>query len=57
MCRAGPRSTSTRDALDRAVDGDEVSTRSGWPGRVREAELFFSDLGYDYVKINAEYTT
>ena len=26
------------------------------PARAREAELFFSDLSYDYVKINAEYT-
>ena len=31
--------------------------RSTCRARAREAELFFSDLGYDYVKINAEYTT
>ena len=33
------------------------STRSSSPGDGAEAELFFSDLSYDYVKINAEYTT
>jgi glutamate N-acetyltransferase/amino-acid N-acetyltransferase len=44
-------------ALARAVSGDEVLYEIGLPGEAAEAELFFSDLSYDYVKINAEYTT
>ena len=36
---------------------DEVLYEIGLPGEGAEAELFFSDLSYDYVKINAEYTT
>ena len=44
-------------ALERAVARDEVDYEIGLPGEGAEAELFFSDLSYDYVKINAEYTT
>jgi glutamate N-acetyltransferase/amino-acid N-acetyltransferase len=43
-------------ALATAVSGGEVLYEIGLPGE-GEAELFFSDLSYDYVKINAEYTT
>jgi glutamate N-acetyltransferase / amino-acid N-acetyltransferase len=43
-------------ALAAAVSGGEVLYEIGLPGE-GEAELFFSDLSYDYVKINAEYTT
>jgi glutamate N-acetyltransferase/amino-acid N-acetyltransferase len=43
--------------LAAAVARDEVLYEIGLPGEGCEAELFFSDLGYDYVKINAEYTT
>jgi glutamate N-acetyltransferase/amino-acid N-acetyltransferase len=44
-------------ALARAVSGDEILYEIDLPGEGAEAELFFSDLSYDYVKINAEYTT
>jgi glutamate N-acetyltransferase/amino-acid N-acetyltransferase len=44
-------------ALARAVVRDEVLYEIDLPGEGAEAELFFSDLSYDYVKINAEYTT
>ena len=44
-------------ALARAVSGEEVLYEVDLPGEGAEAELFFSDLSYDYVKINAEYTT
>lgn len=44
-------------ALARAVGGSEVQYEIALPGEGAEAELFFSDLSYDYVKINAEYTT
>ena len=33
------------------------STSSGCPGDGHETEVFFSDLGHEYVTINAEYTT
>ena len=45
-------------ALAQAVSGPEVLFEVALPGGPgAEAELFFSDLGYEYVKINAEYTT
>jgi glutamate N-acetyltransferase/amino-acid N-acetyltransferase len=44
-------------ALARAVSGEEILYEVDLPGEGAEAELFFSDLSYDYVKINAEYTT
>ena len=44
-------------ALVAAVAGAEVLYEIDLPGEGAEAELFFSDLSYDYVKINAEYTT
>jgi glutamate N-acetyltransferase/amino-acid N-acetyltransferase len=36
---------------------DEVEYSVSLPGGGAETELFFSDLSFDYVKINAEYTT
>ena len=33
------------------------STRSACPGEGAETELYFSDLGHEYVTINADYTT
>jgi glutamate N-acetyltransferase/amino-acid N-acetyltransferase len=44
-------------ALIAAVSGEEVLYEIALPGEGAQAELFFSDLSYDYVKINAEYTT
>jgi glutamate N-acetyltransferase / amino-acid N-acetyltransferase len=44
-------------ALLAAVSGAEVLYEIGLAGEGAQAELFFSDLSYDYVKINAEYTT
>jgi len=44
-------------ALAQAVSGEEVLYEIDLPGEGAETELFFSDLSYDYVKINAEYTT
>ena len=57
VCRAGAAIAFDTDALARAVSGDEVLYEIGLPGEGAETELFFSDLSYDYVKINAEYTT
>ena len=44
-------------ALAGAVSGEEVEYVVGLPGEGAEAEVFFSDLSHDYVRINAEYTT
>jgi glutamate N-acetyltransferase/amino-acid N-acetyltransferase len=44
-------------ALARAVAGPEVELEVGLPGEGAETELFFSDLGHEYVTINADYTT
>jgi glutamate N-acetyltransferase/amino-acid N-acetyltransferase len=44
-------------ALERAVTRDEVEYVVGLPGDGFETEVFFSDLGHEYVTINAEYTT
>jgi glutamate N-acetyltransferase/amino-acid N-acetyltransferase len=44
-------------ALARAVQRDEVEYEVILPGEGHEAERYFSDLGHEYVTINAEYTT
>jgi glutamate N-acetyltransferase / amino-acid N-acetyltransferase len=40
-----------------AFTGDEVELDVTLPGDGAETEVFFSDLGHEYVTINAEYTT
>jgi glutamate N-acetyltransferase/amino-acid N-acetyltransferase len=57
VCRAGAAMPFDEAALAGAVSGDEVEYTVGLPGEGAEAEVFFSDLSCDYVKINAEYTT
>jgi glutamate N-acetyltransferase/amino-acid N-acetyltransferase len=44
-------------ALEEAVKRDAVEYVITLPGDEGETEVYFSDLGYEYVKINAEYTT
>jgi glutamate N-acetyltransferase/amino-acid N-acetyltransferase len=44
-------------ALAEAVGRDEVEYEIGLPGEGAETELYFSDLGHEYVTINADYTT
>ena len=44
-------------ALAQAVARDEVQYEIGLPGEGSEIELYFSDLGHEYVTINADYTT
>jgi glutamate N-acetyltransferase/amino-acid N-acetyltransferase len=39
------------------VQRDEVEFEIGLPGTGAETERFFSDLGHEYVRINAEYTS
>jgi glutamate N-acetyltransferase/amino-acid N-acetyltransferase len=43
--------------LEELVGGDEVEYRLTIPGEGGETEVFFSDLGPDYARFNAEYTS
>jgi glutamate N-acetyltransferase/amino-acid N-acetyltransferase len=38
-------------------EGDEVEIEIGLPGDGAETECFFSDLGHEYIHVNADYTT
>jgi glutamate N-acetyltransferase/amino-acid N-acetyltransferase len=44
-------------ALAEAVKADEIDYEVVLPGDGAEAERYFSDLGHEYVTINADYTT
>jgi glutamate N-acetyltransferase/amino-acid N-acetyltransferase len=57
VCTRGARVPHDADALVRAVQRDEVEYEIGLPGEGAESEVFFSDLGHEYVTINADYTT
>ena len=57
VCRTGAALPFDEAALAGAVSGEEVEYVVGLPGEGAEAEVFFSDLSYEYVRINAEYTT
>jgi glutamate N-acetyltransferase/amino-acid N-acetyltransferase len=57
VCVQGSRVPFDEAALRAAVAGDEVEYEVGLPGEGAETEMFFSDLGHEYVTINAEYTT
>jgi glutamate N-acetyltransferase / amino-acid N-acetyltransferase len=57
VCSGGAAVPFDAAALEQAVARDEVEYVVGLPGEGAETEVFFSDLGYEYVRINAEYTT
>jgi glutamate N-acetyltransferase / amino-acid N-acetyltransferase len=57
VCAGGAYRPHDHDALAAAVQRDEVDYEIGLPGEGNETELFFSDLGHEYVTINADYTT
>ena len=57
VCSNGSFVPHDNDALSAAVARDEVEYEIGLPGEGVEAERYFSDLGHEYVTINAEYTT
>jgi len=57
VCTRGARAPHDGEALARLVSRDEVEYEIGLPGEGAETEVFFSDLGHEYVTINAEYTT
>jgi glutamate N-acetyltransferase/amino-acid N-acetyltransferase len=61
LCRDGAAVPYDAAALNAAAEGPEIEYDVGLPGfdpvRPAETEVFFSDLGHEYVTINAEYTT
>jgi glutamate N-acetyltransferase/amino-acid N-acetyltransferase len=57
VCSRGSFVPHDPHALAAAVAGDEIEYEIGLPGEGAEAEVYFSDLGHEYVTINAEYTT
>jgi glutamate N-acetyltransferase / amino-acid N-acetyltransferase len=60
VCSAGAALLSDEEverALAQGLERDEVEYDITLPGEGAETEVFFSDLSYDYVRINAEYTT
>lgn len=61
LCRDGAALPYDQAALDAAAAGVEIEYEVGLPtsdpAHPAEAEVFFSDLGHEYVTINAEYTT
>jgi glutamate N-acetyltransferase/amino-acid N-acetyltransferase len=57
VCARGSYVPHDGAALAAAVKRSEVEYEIGLPGDGAEVELFFSDLGHEYVTINADYTT
>jgi glutamate N-acetyltransferase/amino-acid N-acetyltransferase len=57
IASAGQGVDHDAEELARRVLRDEVEVWIGLPGDGHEAECLFSDLGHEYVVINAEYTT
>ena len=57
VCAHGAWCRTTPQALAEAVAREEVEYEIGLPGEGDESELYFSDLGHEYVTINADYTT
>jgi glutamate N-acetyltransferase/amino-acid N-acetyltransferase len=57
VCSASGGVDHDAQALAAAVARSEVEYEITLPGDGAEAECYFSDLGHEYVTINAEYTT
>jgi glutamate N-acetyltransferase/amino-acid N-acetyltransferase len=57
VCGAGAQVPHDTDAVAAAVQRDEVEYEITLPGDGAESEVYFSDLGHEYVTINADYTT
>jgi glutamate N-acetyltransferase / amino-acid N-acetyltransferase len=57
VCVAGNAVGHDEDDLKARVAREEVEYAIGLPGDGFETEVFFSDLGHEYITINAEYTT
>jgi glutamate N-acetyltransferase/amino-acid N-acetyltransferase len=57
VCGGGAQVPYDADAVAGAVKRDEVEYEIFLPGEGAETEVYFSDLGHEYVTINADYTT
>jgi glutamate N-acetyltransferase/amino-acid N-acetyltransferase len=57
VCARGARVPHDEAALKAAVQREEVEYEIGLPGEGAEVERYFSDLGHEYITINADYTT
>jgi glutamate N-acetyltransferase/amino-acid N-acetyltransferase len=57
VCARGSAIAHDPAALEAAARADEVDYTVALPGEGAQAELFFSDLSHEYVRINGEYTT
>jgi glutamate N-acetyltransferase/amino-acid N-acetyltransferase len=57
VCAYGSAVSHDEEALRAAAERTEIEYEVGLPGTEVETEVFFSDLGHEYVTINAEYTT
>ena len=57
VCSAGGVVPHDTEALAAKVARAEVEYEIGLPGEGAESEVYFSDLGHEYVTINADYTT
>jgi glutamate N-acetyltransferase/amino-acid N-acetyltransferase len=57
VCARGGALPHDAAALAEAVTRDEVEYEVGLPGDGAETEVYFSDLGHEYITINADYTT
>lgn len=57
VCSASAPTDYDSGALAQAVREREIEYEITLPGSGCEAEMFFSDLGHEYIRINAEYTT
>jgi glutamate N-acetyltransferase / amino-acid N-acetyltransferase len=60
VCSAGVATIDDEQAerlLAPRLEREEVEYEITLPGEGAETEVFFSDLSYEYVRINAEYTT
>ena len=57
VCVAGNAIGYDEELMAQRLQGTEVEYVIGLPGDGCETEVFFSDLGHEYIRINAEYTT
>jgi glutamate N-acetyltransferase/amino-acid N-acetyltransferase len=57
VCVAGAVVNHDTEALKQAVQGSEIEYEITLPGEGAETERYFSDLGHEYITINADYTT
>jgi glutamate N-acetyltransferase / amino-acid N-acetyltransferase len=57
VCARGQYLAHDEEALKAAVQGEEIEYQIDLPGEGAETERYFSDLGHEYVTLNAEYTT